>query len=73
MQVLIEQTGIKAGISGVVLGFASLVGLLIYYVFENRRRDRVHGLPSELAENEELAQNLSNRTDREIPSFRYIL
>ena len=59
--------------SGLVLGIASLIGLFSYYIFENRRKDRVHGLPSQLSANEELAQDLSNKTDREISSFRYVL
>lgn len=57
---------------GLVLGMGFLLGLLAYYILENHRRDRVYGLPSETTENEELAQELSNRTDREIPSFRYV-
>lgn len=58
---------------GLVLGMGFLLCLMGYYIWENRRRDRVHGLPSEITENEELSQELSNRTDTEIPSFRYVL
>lgn len=57
---------------GLVLGMGFLLGLLAYYIWENKRRDRVYGLLEETPENEELAQELSNRTDREIPSFRYV-
>lgn len=57
---------------GLVLGIGFLLVLLAYYIFENKRRDRVYGRPEDMAENEEFAQELSNKTDREIPSFRYV-
>lgn len=58
--------------SGLVLGMFFLILLIVYYVCENLRRDRVYGLPSEIAESEELAEELSNRTDTEMPGFRYV-
>ncbi|RMJ28085.1 Allantoate [Aspergillus sp. HF37] len=66
-------TGIKAAMSGLVLGMGFLLGLMGYYTWVNHRRNRIHGRPEDITESEELAQDLSNRTDREIPSFRYVL
>lgn len=63
----------KAAISGLALGVFFLIVLFVYYIYENNRRDRVYGSPSHLAESEELAEELSNRTDTEISSFRYAL
>ncbi|KAK1149736.1 hypothetical protein N8T08_005290 [Aspergillus melleus] len=66
-------TGMKAAISGLALGTFFLICLLAYYIFENRRRDAVYGLSTELSETEELAQGLSNKTDTEIECFRYVM
>ncbi|RHZ44861.1 uncharacterized protein CDV56_102539 [Aspergillus thermomutatus] len=66
-------TGMKAAVSGLALGAFFLICLLVYYVFENRRRDAVYGPVTELTESQELAQGLSNKTDLEIESFRYVL
>lgn len=63
----------KAAISGLALGVFFLVCLLVYYVFENRRRDAIYGAVTELTESQEVAQGLSNKTDLEIESFRYML
>ena len=63
----------KAAISGLALGTFFLICLLVYYIFENRRRDAVYGPSTELSEAEELAQGLSNKTDTEIESFRYVM
>ncbi|KAI9372628.1 hypothetical protein BJX61DRAFT_542567 [Aspergillus egyptiacus] len=65
-------TGMKAAISGLSLGAFFLVCLLVYYLGENRRRDRVYGSPEQLTEEEERAQGLSNKTDLEIESFRKV-
>ncbi|RJE27541.1 Allantoate [Aspergillus sclerotialis] len=62
-------TGMKAAISGLVLGIFFLGCLYVYYEWENRRRDRVHGGVTEI---EELRDELSNKTDLEIESFRYV-
>ncbi|XHG03980.1 hypothetical protein AWENTII_007263 [Aspergillus wentii] len=59
--------------SGLAFGIFFLICLLVYYIWENRRRDALYGSPSDLNENEELEQELSNKTDREIESFRYVL
>ncbi|KAL4871857.1 hypothetical protein BDV12DRAFT_205707 [Aspergillus spectabilis] len=66
-------TGMKASISGLALGAFFLGCLLIYYIFENRRRNAQYGPPNQLTEEEERDQGLSNKTDLEIESFRYLL
>ncbi|KAF5863256.1 hypothetical protein ETB97_010378 [Aspergillus alliaceus] len=66
-------TGMKAAISGLALGAFFLVCLLVYYVVENKRRDNVYGPASQLTEAEERMQGLSNKTDLEIESFRYVM
>ncbi|KAL4891479.1 major facilitator superfamily domain-containing protein [Aspergillus ambiguus] len=66
-------TGMKAAISGLAFGAFFLLCLLIYYVFENHRRDSLYGPPAQLTEEEEQAQGLSNKTDLEIESFRYLI
>ncbi|KAJ5336079.1 hypothetical protein MYU51_009501 [Penicillium brevicompactum] len=66
-------TGIKASMSGLAFGIFFLICLYVYYVFENRRRDRLYGSPREMTEREELQDEISNKTDHEIESFRYVL
>ncbi|KAL4744406.1 hypothetical protein BDW72DRAFT_212690 [Aspergillus terricola var. indicus] len=66
-------TGMKAAISGLALGAFFLICLLCYYIFENRRRDARYGPPTQLTEEEERAHALSNKTDLEIESFRYLI
>ncbi|KAJ5691811.1 hypothetical protein N7462_001234 [Penicillium macrosclerotiorum] len=66
-------TGIKAGMSGLILSIFFLALLFFYYTWENRRRDRLYGRPEEMTVGAELQDELSNKTDREINSFRYIL
>ncbi|KAJ5813222.1 hypothetical protein N7447_010245 [Penicillium robsamsonii] len=66
-------TGIKASMAGLAFGIFFLVCLYIFYVSENSRRDRLYGSPSEITETEELQDELSNKTDHEIESFRYLL
>lgn len=63
----------KAAISGLALGAFFLICLYVYYIFENKRRDAAYGAPSELTEEEERMQGLSNKTDLEIESFRYVI
>lgn len=63
----------KAAISGLAFGAFFLICLLVYYVFENQRRDRSYGPPAQMTETEELTLGLSNRTDLEIEDFRYVL
>ncbi|KAJ5873725.1 uncharacterized protein N7529_002155 [Penicillium soppii] len=66
-------TGIKAAMSGLAFGIFFLICLYVFYVWENRRRDKLYGSPRELTESEELQDELSNKTDHEIESFRYLL
>ncbi|KUM59676.1 hypothetical protein ACN42_g7465 [Penicillium freii] len=66
-------TGIKAAMAGLAFGILFLFCLYIFYLLENRRRDRLYGSPREMTETEELEDELSNKTDHEIESFRYVL
>ncbi|KAL6230292.1 hypothetical protein BDW75DRAFT_248780 [Aspergillus navahoensis] len=66
-------TGMKAAISGLALGAFFLICLLCYYIIENRRRDAKYGPPTQLTEEEERAHALSNKTDLESESFRYLI
>lgn len=59
--------------SGLLLSVGFLICLYIYYVYENRRRDRLYGSPEVITVGAELQDELSNKTDREIESFRYLL
>lgn len=59
--------------AGLILGIFFLICLYAFYVWENRRRDRLYGSPRELSEAEELQDEFSNKTDHEIESFRYVL
>lgn len=63
----------KAAISGLVLSIGFLICLYCYYTYENRRRDRLYGSAETVTVGAELQDELSNKTDREIESFRYIL
>ncbi|KAL3429885.1 major facilitator superfamily domain-containing protein [Aspergillus tetrazonus] len=66
-------TGMTTAVSGLSFGVFFLILLLAYYAWENKRRDRVYGPAGQFTESEELEQGLSNRTDLELPSFRYVL
>ncbi|GKZ61694.1 hypothetical protein AnigIFM49718_008420 [Aspergillus niger] len=66
-------TGMKAATSGLALGAFFLVCLLGYYIWENKRRDRLYGVPEQMTESQELALGLSSKTDLEIEDFRYVL
>lgn len=68
-----EQTGLKSSLAGYAFGTTSLICLYMYYRYENLRRDRVYGSESEVNTNQELADELSNETDRTITSFRYMM
>jgi hypothetical protein len=68
-----EKTGIKAAMAGLAFGIFFLICLYVFYISENRRRDRLYGSPMEMTEGEELQDELSNKTDHEIESFRYVL
>ncbi|XRM36982.1 hypothetical protein ABZX51_000472 [Aspergillus tubingensis] len=66
-------TGMKAATSGLALGAFFLVCLLVYYIWENKRRDRLYGVPGQMTESQELALGLSSKTDLEIEDFRYVV
>lgn len=68
-----EKTGIKAAMAGLAFGIFFLICLYVFYNSENRRRNRLYGSPREMTEGEELQDELSNKTDHEIESFRYVL
>lgn len=68
-----EQMGLISSLAGYAFGITSLICLYTYYRYENRRRDRVYGSESEVNTNQELADELSNETDRTITSFRYMM
>ncbi|KAL4815532.1 MFS general substrate transporter [Aspergillus spinulosporus] len=79
-----EAPKYPTGLRGVLVGFALailfLVLLYIYYECENRRRDRIYG-PVPAASRHQVTETTDyvtevefiNRTDRQIPSFRYTL
>jgi hypothetical protein len=47
--------------------------LRVYYSWENKRRDRRYGRVEDMAASQQSADDLSQKTDREIKSFRYLL
>jgi hypothetical protein len=59
--------------SGLILSLFFLLCLYSYYTWENRRRDRLYGSLEQITVGAELQDELSNKTDREIESFRYLL
>lgn len=59
--------------SGLILSLFLLLSLYSYYTRENRRRDRLYGSAEQITVGAELQDELSNKTDREIESFRYLL
>ncbi|KAJ4211554.1 hypothetical protein NW759_012465 [Fusarium solani] len=51
---------------------AVLSGVLRYYlIWENKKRDQLYGVPENNPEEVDLAQNLEDKTDAELPEFRY--
>lgn len=58
---------------GFALGAFFLSCLYVYYRVENKRRDRRYGRPEEQNTMQELEDELSSKTDREIQSFRYVV
>jgi hypothetical protein len=59
--------------AGFALGIFFLFFLYLYYLFENRRRDKKYGVPSLAVDAEEdlMEENLT-MSDRQIHSFRYV-
>ncbi|KAJ5937650.1 hypothetical protein N7454_003992 [Penicillium verhagenii] len=66
------SSGIEASLCGLVLGIFFLGLLFVYYVWENRRRNS-----NEVAEGPggagDVVELQNNRTDKQIPGFRYTL
>ncbi|KAL5337525.1 MFS general substrate transporter [Aspergillus crustosus] len=67
------STGMTASVAGLALGVLFLICLLVYYIWENRRRDAKYGVPTDMSELEAIAEGLSDKTDLEITNFRYVL
>ncbi len=68
----LSQTGIKASLAGFCLGAFFIVCLGIYYLWENRRRDRAHRTSASNTE-ERVKEIGGELTDWQIKSFRYLL
>lgn len=68
-----KQTGLKTCIAGYAIAAFFFLCLYTYYVWENRRRDRRYGRPEEMPVTQVLEDELSNKSDWEIESFRYVL
>jgi hypothetical protein len=47
--------------------------LFAYYAWENKRRDRQKGTVSEDLDTHDIIEEIHNKTDKEIPTFRYTL
>lgn len=73
----VMQKGIRATLAGYGLATFFTFALFLYYIFENKRRDVKYGLPAtvseSMSESEEQELEVSNKTDRELTDFRYIL
>ncbi|KAG2412972.1 hypothetical protein HFD88_010531 [Aspergillus terreus] len=67
----VYSSGIEASLCGLVLGVFFLGCLWVYYTWENKRRDRRAGAVSETLDARGLMEEQHNKTDKEIPSFRY--
>lgn len=68
-----DQTGLKACVAGFAVATFFFVSLIIYYIWENRRRDRQYGRPRESSTGGQLEDEMSNKSDWELESFRYVL
>ncbi|EXJ90893.1 hypothetical protein A1O1_03999 [Capronia coronata CBS 617.96] len=68
------KTGLIASLSGLCLGAFFIACLLVYYIWENRRRDRRFG-PAQRSSSvvEDLREDLAGKTDRQLTSFRYVI
>ncbi|KAJ5681671.1 uncharacterized protein N7477_001611 [Penicillium maclennaniae] len=65
-------TGIRASLCGLALGVLFLILLFSFYVWENKRRESNQG-HMEITNLQDLVAEQTNKTDRQIPSFRYAL
>ncbi|CAI7645495.1 unnamed protein product [Penicillium pancosmium] len=66
-------SGIQASLCGLTLGVFFLGCLFAYYAWENRRRNRQNGIVSEDSDAQDVVEEMQNRTDQEILTFRYTL
>ncbi|KAJ5725378.1 uncharacterized protein N7483_006735 [Penicillium malachiteum] len=67
----VYQSGLEASLCGLVLGVFFLGVLYIYYVWENKRRDSLSQAAGEVTYDE--AADQLDKTDKQVPSFRYRL
>ena len=68
------QTGIRVVLASWVINLSADISLGCYYIFENRRRDRVLAAtpPEVIAAMSEENEEFFDRTDKEdFPKFRY--
>ena len=69
------QSGFLALLCCLIIGFAMCWVIRYYLLWENRRRDRVVSAEEVAAFYEAthgVMVNLTDRTDKEIPEFRYV-
>ncbi|KAJ5798703.1 uncharacterized protein N7503_006208 [Penicillium pulvis] len=66
------QSGIEASLCGLVLGIFFLGLLFVYYTWENRRRNSQDAGVSE-GDLRDIVESQNNKTDKQIPGFRYSL
>ncbi|KFY72960.1 hypothetical protein V499_06932 [Pseudogymnoascus sp. VKM F-103] len=69
----VYKTGLASALAGYSFSIFFLILLYLYYHFENKRRDKLYGSETTIDSDQELADELSNQTDRTITSFRYLL
>ncbi|KAB8249361.1 major facilitator superfamily domain-containing protein [Aspergillus flavus] len=69
----VYSSGIEATLCGLVLGVFFLGCLFVYYIWENKRRDRQHGVMNEGLDVHDLVEEQNRKTDRQIPGFRYTI
>ncbi|KFY11409.1 hypothetical protein V492_04490 [Pseudogymnoascus sp. VKM F-4246] len=69
----IYKSGLASSLAGYSFSTFFLVCLYLYYHYENKRRDKLYGSETTIGSDQELADELSNQTDRTITSFRYVL
>lgn len=67
------KTGMKASIASLALSAGFLIALYVYYVLENRRRDRLTSSLNATTATLDPPGLVRHRTDRQIEGFRYIL
>ncbi|KAF3400120.1 hypothetical protein F1880_008158 [Penicillium rolfsii] len=67
----VYSSGIEASLCGLALGVFFLGCLWVYYTWENKRRDRNNVAVSEGSDAYDFMEAQNNKTDKEIPSFRY--